>query len=104
MGSRPLDMHQKGLGELLGARSFVEHGCLVAEADAVDGARGIGLDFPSVGATENILMASVLAEGGRTVISNAAREPEIVDICNMLVKMGTRIEGGPVRRRSPSRA
>ncbi|MFI5777510.1 UDP-N-acetylglucosamine 1-carboxyvinyltransferase [Nocardia sp. NPDC051570] len=90
IGSRPLDMHQAGL-RLLGATSEIEHGCLVARADELQGAR-IRLDFPSVGATENILMAAVLAEG-ETVIDNAAREPEIVDLCTMLARMGARISG-----------
>ncbi|MBF6145175.1 UDP-N-acetylglucosamine 1-carboxyvinyltransferase [Nocardia sp. 852002-20019_SCH5090214] len=90
IGSRPLDMHQAGL-RLLGATSEIEHGCLVARADELQGAR-IRLDFPSVGATENILMAAVLAEG-ETVIDNAAREPEIVDLCTMLTRMGARIDG-----------
>ncbi|MFE7746892.1 UDP-N-acetylglucosamine 1-carboxyvinyltransferase [Nocardia sp. NPDC057455] len=90
IGSRPLDMHQAGL-RLLGATSEIEHGCVVAKADELQGAR-IRLDFPSVGATENILMAAVLAEG-ETVIDNAAREPDIVDLCNMLVRMGARISG-----------
>ncbi|MGV9974182.1 UDP-N-acetylglucosamine 1-carboxyvinyltransferase [Nocardia beijingensis] len=90
IGSRPLDMHQAGL-RLLGATSEIEHGCVVAKADELQGAR-IRLDFPSVGATENILMAAVLAEG-ETVIDNAAREPDIVDLCNMLVQMGARISG-----------
>ncbi|MEV6771608.1 UDP-N-acetylglucosamine 1-carboxyvinyltransferase [Nocardia sp. NPDC051030] len=90
IGSRPLDMHQQGL-RLLGATSEIEHGCLVARAEELQGAR-IRLDFPSVGATENILMAAVLAEG-ETVIDNAAREPEIVDLCNMLVQMGAKIVG-----------
>ncbi|MFD4357770.1 UDP-N-acetylglucosamine 1-carboxyvinyltransferase [Nocardia sp. NPDC058519] len=90
IGSRPLDMHQAGL-RLLGATSEIEHGCVVARADELQGAR-IRLDFPSVGATENILMAAVLAEG-ETVIDNAAREPDIVDLCTMLVQMGARIEG-----------
>ncbi|WP_067702222.1 UDP-N-acetylglucosamine 1-carboxyvinyltransferase [Nocardia jejuensis] len=90
IGSRPLDMHQQGL-RLLGATSEIEHGCLVARAEELQGAR-IRLDFPSVGATENILMAAVLAEG-ETVIDNAAREPEIVDLCNMLIRMGARISG-----------
>ncbi|BDT94608.1 UDP-N-acetylglucosamine 1-carboxyvinyltransferase [Nocardia sputorum] len=90
IGSRPLDMHQAGL-RLLGATSEIEHGCVVARADELQGAR-IRLDFPSVGATENILMAAVLAEG-ETVIDNAAREPDIVDLCNMLVRMGARISG-----------
>ncbi|MFT4041988.1 MAG: UDP-N-acetylglucosamine 1-carboxyvinyltransferase [Gordonia sp. (in: high G+C Gram-positive bacteria)] len=90
IGSRPLDMHQSGL-RALGAHSAIEHGCVVAEAEALQGAE-IALEFPSVGATENILMAAVLAEGV-TTIDNAAREPEIVDLCEMLVQMGARIEG-----------
>ncbi|GAB3478130.1 UDP-N-acetylglucosamine 1-carboxyvinyltransferase [Amycolatopsis cihanbeyliensis] len=90
IGSRPLDMHQNGLRKL-GATSTIEHGCVVAKADGLHGAQ-IWLDFPSVGATENILMAAVLAEG-TTVIDNAAREPEISDICTMLIEMGAKIEG-----------
>ena len=90
IGSRPLDMHFAGL-ERLGAEIHVEHGYIVAEARELRGAQ-IWLDFPSVGATENILMAAVLAKG-TTVIDNAAREPEIVDLCRMLVSMGAQIEG-----------
>ena len=90
IGSRPLDMHQAGL-RLLGAHSTIEHGCVVAEVEHLEGAK-IRLDFPSVGATENILMAAVLADG-ETVIDNAAREPDIVDLCNMLVQMGAKIRG-----------
>jgi UDP-N-acetylglucosamine 1-carboxyvinyltransferase len=90
IGSRPLDMHQNGLRKL-GARSEIEHGCVVAQAEDLRGAQ-IWLDFPSVGATENILMAAVLAKG-TTVIDNAAREPEIVDLCVMLQQMGARISG-----------
>ncbi|MGH3785946.1 MAG: UDP-N-acetylglucosamine 1-carboxyvinyltransferase [Pseudonocardiaceae bacterium] len=90
IGSRPLDMHQNGLRKL-GARSEIEHGCVVAEAEELHGTQ-IWLDFPSVGATENILMAAVLAQG-TTVIDNAAREPEIVDLCVMLQQMGARIRG-----------
>jgi UDP-N-acetylglucosamine 1-carboxyvinyltransferase len=90
IGSRPLDMHQNGLRQL-GAHSEIEHGCVVAEAEGLHGAQ-IWLDFPSVGATENILMAAVLADG-TTVIDNAAREPEIVDLCTMLQQMGGKIEG-----------
>jgi UDP-N-acetylglucosamine 1-carboxyvinyltransferase len=90
IGSRPLDMHQNGLRQL-GAHSTIEHGRLVAEAAGLHGAQ-IWLDFPSVGATENILMASVLASG-TTVIDNAAREPEIVDLCLLLQQMGAKIEG-----------
>lgn len=90
IGSRPLDMHQSGLRQL-GATSHIEHGAVVAEAENLHGAQ-IWLDFPSVGATENILMASVLAEG-TTVIDNAAREPEIIDLSVMLQQMGAKIEG-----------
>ena len=91
IGSRPLDMHQTGL-ETLGATTRIEHGCVVAETSGLHGAE-IKLDFPSVGATENILTAAVLANGV-TVLDNAAREPEIVDLCNMLNEMGAKVEGG----------
>ncbi|HPX38742.1 MAG TPA: UDP-N-acetylglucosamine 1-carboxyvinyltransferase [Mycobacterium sp.] len=90
IGSRPLDMHQSGLRQL-GAECAIEHGCVVASADHLRGAE-IQLEFPSVGATENILMAAVLAEG-ETVIHNAAREPDVVDLCEMLNQMGAVIEG-----------
>jgi UDP-N-acetylglucosamine 1-carboxyvinyltransferase len=83
-------MHQSGL-EKLGASTHILHGCVVAEAETLRGAE-IDLDFPSVGATENILTAAVLADG-RTVLENAAREPEIVDLCLMLKEMGAKIEG-----------
>ena len=83
-------MHQTGL-EKLGATTRIEHGAVVAEATHLRGAN-IRLDFPSVGATENILTAAVLAEG-ETVLHNAAREPEIVDLCTMLKSMGADIEG-----------
>ena len=84
-------MHQAGL-EALGAVVHLDHGYFVAEAP--DGLRGteIVLEFPSVGATENLVMAATLAHG-TTTIANAAREPEIVDICTMLVEMGAQIEG-----------
>ncbi len=91
IGSRGLDMHMTGLTEL-GAEVRIEHGFVVAEvADRLRGTN-LWLDFPSVGATENLLMASVLAEG-TTVIDNVAREPEIIDLCEMLLEMGARIEG-----------
>jgi UDP-N-acetylglucosamine 1-carboxyvinyltransferase len=90
IGSRPLDLHIAGLSRL-GAAIEVEHGYLVAKADRLTGA-DVWLDFPSVGATENILMAAVLADG-RTTMDNVAREPEIVDLCEMLVAMGARIDG-----------
>ena len=90
IGSRKLDMHFAGL-ERMGATLGIEHGFVVAEAAALTGAT-IWLDFPSVGATENLLMAAVLAKG-TTAIDNAAREPEIVDLCQMLVAMGAQIDG-----------
>jgi UDP-N-acetylglucosamine 1-carboxyvinyltransferase len=90
IGSRPLDMHFAGL-ERLGAEIRTEHGYIVAEARELRGAT-IWLDFPSVGATENIMTTAVLAKG-TTVIDNAAREPEIVDLCRMLVEMGAQIDG-----------
>jgi len=89
-GPRPIDMHVQAL-EALGAEVRMAHGFLEARADRLRGAR-IMLDFPSVGATENALMAAVLADG-TTVIDNAAREPEIVDLCAMLSQMGARIDG-----------
>jgi UDP-N-acetylglucosamine 1-carboxyvinyltransferase len=91
IGSRGLDMHIRGLRDL-GATVRIEHGFVVAEvAGALQGTT-LWLDFPSVGATENLLMASALADG-TTVIDNVAREPEIVDLCEMLVAMGAKIDG-----------
>jgi UDP-N-acetylglucosamine 1-carboxyvinyltransferase len=91
IGSRGLDMHIAGL-QRMGAEVTSEHGYLIAQApDGLNGAT-IWLDFPSVGATETLLMAAVTARG-RTVIDNAAREPEIVDICTMLTEMGASIDG-----------
>ncbi|RBY87215.1 UDP-N-acetylglucosamine 1-carboxyvinyltransferase [Blastococcus sp. TBT05-19] len=90
IGSRGLDMHISGL-ERLGATIISEHGFLVATAPRLTGA-SIWLDFPSVGATENLVMAAVLAQG-TTVVDNAAREPEIVDLCRLLAAMGARIDG-----------
>jgi UDP-N-acetylglucosamine 1-carboxyvinyltransferase len=91
IGSRGLDMHVDGLRQM-GAEVTSEHGYLLANApQRLQGAR-IWLDFPSVGATETILMAAVLADG-ETVIDNAAREPEIIDICTMLLAMGAHIDG-----------
>ncbi|SOD73319.1 UDP-N-acetylglucosamine 1-carboxyvinyltransferase [Jatrophihabitans sp. GAS493] len=90
IGSRPLDMHFAGLNRM-GAEIHIEHGYIIAEAAQLHGA-GIWLDFPSVGATENILTAAVLAKG-TTVIDNAAREPEIVDLCHLLQSMGAQIGG-----------
>ena len=91
IGSRGLDMHIDGL-ERLGATVHSEHGFLIATRDGRLRGAHVWLDFPSVGATENLLMAAVLAEG-TTVIDNAAREPEIVDICTMLQSMGAQLTG-----------
>ncbi len=91
IGSRGLDMHLTGLQEL-GATVGVEHGYVMAEVPGGLIGANLWLDFPSVGATENLLMAAVLAPG-RTVIDNVAREPEIADLCEMLVAMGAEIDG-----------
>lgn len=90
IGSRGLDYHIAGLRRM-GAEITSEHGYVLAVAKKLRGAR-IWLEFPSVGATENLVTAAVLAEG-TTVIDNAAREPEIVDICDMLTAMGAKIDG-----------
>ncbi|MCL2350472.1 MAG: UDP-N-acetylglucosamine 1-carboxyvinyltransferase, partial [Defluviitaleaceae bacterium] len=90
IGSRPVDLHLKGLAAL-GAEISQEHGYVAARADKLVGAN-IYLDFPSVGATENIMMAAVLAEG-QTIIQNCAVEPEIVDLSNFLTSMGAQIRG-----------
>ncbi len=91
IGSRGLDMHIGGLTRM-GAEVTSEHGFVIASApNGLHGA-SIWLDVPRVGATENILMAAVLAKG-TTEIDNAAREPEIIDICHMLVSMGAHISG-----------
>ncbi|HYF45348.1 MAG TPA: UDP-N-acetylglucosamine 1-carboxyvinyltransferase [Acidimicrobiales bacterium] len=89
-GPRPIDMHVRAL-EQLGAEVEFQHGFVHARADQLTGAR-ILLEFPSVGATENALMAAVLAKG-TTVIDNAAREPELADLAGMLNHMGARILG-----------
>lgn len=89
-GSRPIDMHLKGL-EAMGATFELRHGVVEAVAERLHGA-DITLEFPSVGATENILTAAVHAKG-TTVIDNAAREPEIADLCQFLVAMGADVEG-----------
>ncbi|MGH2779114.1 MAG: UDP-N-acetylglucosamine 1-carboxyvinyltransferase [Actinomycetota bacterium] len=90
IGSRPIDMHLRGL-ERMGARFTTEHGYVEGSSKRLHGVNTL-LEFPSVGATENILMAAVLARG-RSVIENAAREPEIQDLCAFLNKAGARIEG-----------
>ena len=91
IGTRPIDLHLKGF-EALGAKISIGHGYI--EAVAPNGLRGtqIYLDFPSVGATENILMAASMAEG-QTIIENPAQEPEIVDLANYLNLMGAKIRG-----------
>jgi len=90
-GSRPIDMHLSGLREM-GAGFELNHGVL--EASAPDGLHGtdIYLEFPSVGATENLLLAAALAEG-TTTIANAAREPELTDLAEFLARMGAKIDG-----------
>ncbi len=90
IGSRPIDLHLKGL-ERMGAEIRMEHGFLHARAPRLRGA-SITLEYPSVGATENLLMAAVGARG-TTLIDNAAREPEIADLAAFLVSMGARIRG-----------
>lgn len=96
IGSRGLDLHAAGL-EALGAEVHVTHGYLVATAPQGLQGADIRLDFPSVGATENVLTAAVLARG-TTTIDNVAREPEIVDIAEMLQSMGARVEGAGTSR------
>lgn len=91
IGARKIDMHLVGL-EALGVVFNVEHGVLVAKTPNGLHGGSVMLEFPSVGATENLLMAAVVAQG-QTVIENAAREPEIVDLANMLNAMGARVSG-----------
>ncbi|WP_200905817.1 UDP-N-acetylglucosamine 1-carboxyvinyltransferase [Caloranaerobacter sp. TR13] len=90
IGTRPIDLHLKGF-KALGAKIEVGHGYVEASADKLKGEK-IYLDFPSVGATENIMMAASLAEG-ETIIENAAQEPEIVDLANFINKIGGDIKG-----------
>ena len=90
IGSRPIDLHLKGL-DAMGAQITQSSGYIEAKADRLKGAH-IYMDFPSVGATQNIMMAATLAKG-TTVIENAAREPEIVDLALLLNKMGARVRG-----------
>jgi UDP-N-acetylglucosamine 1-carboxyvinyltransferase len=90
IGSRKLDMHFRAL-EAMGAELDVRHGFIEAHCNALASARVV-LEFPSVGATETVLTAAVLAKG-ESVIENAAREPEIVDLCTFLAKMGAHIDG-----------
>lgn len=90
IGSRPVNLHIKGL-QAMGAEIHIEHGYIEAKANRLKGAR-IFMDLVTVTGTENLMMAAVLAEG-TTVLENAAREPEVVDLAECLTKMGARIEG-----------
>jgi UDP-N-acetylglucosamine 1-carboxyvinyltransferase len=90
IGSRPVDLHIKGL-QAMGAEIHIEHGYIEAKASRLKGAR-IFTDLVTVTGTENLMMAAALADG-TTVLENAAREPEVVDLAECLIKMGARIEG-----------
>ena len=90
IGTRPIDLHLKGF-KALGADVVMDHGFVEAKTDKLVGSK-LYLDFPSVGATENIMMAAVLAEG-TTIIENAAEEPEVVDLANFLNEMGADVKG-----------
>ena len=90
IGSRPVDLHIKGL-QAMGAEILIEHGYIHAHAPRLHGAR-IVMDVVTVTGTENLMMAATLAEG-ITVLENAAREPEVVDLAHCLIQMGARIEG-----------
>ena len=94
LGPRPVQMHLDAL-EKMGAKFELDHGVLIGRTEGLKGVE-VNLPYASVGATENTLLAAVLAEG-KTVIENAAREPEIVDIVNMLKKMGANISGEGTR-------
>lgn len=90
IGVRPMDLHFKGISSL-GGEIYLDHGVIKARTSGLKGAR-IYLDFPSVGATENIMMAACLAEG-QTVLENVAKEPEIVDLANFLNCLGAKVRG-----------
>jgi len=90
IGSRPMDLHIKGL-QSMGARIVIDHGFIKGTCARLTGAK-VYLDFPSVGATENIMMAGVLAKG-QTIIENVAKEPEIVDLANFLNSLGAKVRG-----------
>jgi UDP-N-acetylglucosamine 1-carboxyvinyltransferase len=90
IGERPIDLHIKGLSQL-GCDVRIQEGYVKVDASKLKGAK-IAFDMPTVGGTENMLMAAVTAEG-ETIIQNAAREPEVVDLASMLCKMGARIDG-----------
>ena len=90
IGARPVDQHIKGL-EQMGAEIIIEHGYIIAKCKRLKGAR-IVMDMVTVTGTENLMMAAVLADGV-TVLENAAREPEVTDLANFLVKLGAKITG-----------
>ncbi|MHB1125836.1 MAG: UDP-N-acetylglucosamine 1-carboxyvinyltransferase [Bacillota bacterium] len=90
IGPRPMDLHLKGL-QAMGASLDMKHGYILAQGKPLRGSK-IYLDFPSVGATENIMMAACLAEG-QTIVENVAKEPEVVDLANFLNALGGRIRG-----------
>jgi UDP-N-acetylglucosamine 1-carboxyvinyltransferase len=90
LGLRPVDQHLKGF-QFLGVKISEEHGLVIADAAGLHGGKVV-FDFPTVGATENLLMAAATAKG-ETVIQNAAREPEVVDLARALTAMGAKIEG-----------
>ena len=90
IGTRPIDLHLKGF-KALGANVIIDHGFVEANTENLVGSK-LYLDFPSVGATENIMLAASLAEG-TTIIENAAEEPEIVDLANFLNEMGADVKG-----------
>jgi len=95
IGSRPVDIHLKGL-QALGAKIRMEHGFVIAQADELIGTN-IYMDFPSVGATETIMMAATLATG-KTIIENVAREPEIINLADFLNACGAKIRGAGTER------
>ena len=90
IGTRPMDLHIKGL-QALGAKITLEHGFIKGTCGCLKGSK-VYLDFPSVGATENIMMAAALAKG-QTILGNVAKEPEIVDLANFLNGLGAKIRG-----------
>ena len=91
LGPRPIDLHLQALRRM-GARIVEDYGCLSCSAEGPLHGAAIGLSFPSVGATENVMLAAVLAEG-TTVVTNAAREPEICDLADFLNRCGARVSG-----------
>ena len=101
IGSRPVDQHIKGL-QAMGADIVVEHGYIIAKAKRLRGAR-ITTDMVTVTGTENLMMAATLAEG-ETVLENAAQEPEVADLAEMLIAMGAQHRAATAPARSASRA